>query len=72
LSREELEITKRTLCKIAQNVAGLYLKSSDHIESRQENINTIIQVRKQDLLHQGNKGRSDRFFTHKREENWKK
>ena len=72
LSQEELEITKRTLCKIAQNVAGLYLKSSDHIESRQENSNNTIQVRKQDLLHQGNKGRFDRFFTHKREENWKK
>ena len=26
LSQEEFEITKRTLCKIAQNVAGLYLK----------------------------------------------
>ena len=72
LSQEELEITKRTLCKIAQNVAGLYLKSSDHIESRQENSNNTIQVRKQDLLHQGNKGRFDRFFTHKREENWRK
>jgi MarR family transcriptional regulator, transcriptional regulator for hemolysin len=59
LSQEELEITKRTLCKIAQNVAGLYLKSSDHIESRQENSNNTIQVRKQDLLHQGNKGRSE-------------
>jgi MarR family transcriptional regulator, transcriptional regulator for hemolysin len=52
LSQEELEITKRTLCKIAQNVAGLYLKSSDQIESRVENSNTI-QVKKQDLLHQG-------------------
>jgi MarR family transcriptional regulator, transcriptional regulator for hemolysin len=52
LSQEELEITKRTLCKIAQNVAGLYLKSSDQIESRGENSNTI-QVKKQDLLHQG-------------------
>ncbi len=52
LSQEELEITKRTLCKIAQNVAGLYLKSSDQIESRGENSNTI-QVRKQDLLHHG-------------------
>jgi MarR family transcriptional regulator, transcriptional regulator for hemolysin len=51
-SQEELEITKRTLCKIAQNVAGLYLKSSDQIESRGENSNTI-QVRKQDLLHHG-------------------
>src|SRR5215212_812174 len=53
LSKEELEITKRTLCKITQNVAGLYLKSSDQIESRRENSNNTIQVRKQDLLHQG-------------------
>jgi MarR family transcriptional regulator, transcriptional regulator for hemolysin len=52
LSQQELEITKKTLCKIAQNVAGLYLKSSDQIESRVENSNTI-QVKKQDLLHQG-------------------
>jgi MarR family transcriptional regulator, transcriptional regulator for hemolysin len=52
LSEEELEITKRTLCKIAHNVAGLYLKSSDQIENRRENSNTI-QVRKPDLLHQG-------------------
>ena len=52
LSQEELEITKRTLCKVAQNVAGLYLKSSDQIESRGENSNTI-QVRKQDLLNHG-------------------
>jgi MarR family transcriptional regulator for hemolysin len=58
LSQEELEITKKTLCKIAQNVAGLYLKSSDQIESRVENSNTI-QVKKQDLLHQENKGRSE-------------
>jgi MarR family transcriptional regulator, transcriptional regulator for hemolysin len=51
LSKEELEITKRTLCKIAQNVTGFYLKSSDQIENRGENSNTI-QVKKQDLLHQ--------------------
>jgi MarR family transcriptional regulator, transcriptional regulator for hemolysin len=48
LSEEELEITKRTLHKIAQNVAGLYLKSLDQIESRGEkNNNNTIQVRKQ-------------------------
>jgi MarR family transcriptional regulator, transcriptional regulator for hemolysin len=56
LSEEELEITKRTLRKIAQNVAGLYLKSSDQIESRGEKSNTI-QVRKQQLLHHGKQRR---------------
>ena len=74
LSQEELEITKRTLCKISQNVTHLYLKSSDQIESEgggREN-NSTIQVKKQQLLHLENKGRSDRFFTHKSEKNWKK
>jgi MarR family transcriptional regulator for hemolysin len=52
LSEEELRITKRTLRKIAQNVAALYLKSSDQIEGTGENSNTI-QVRKQQLLHHG-------------------
>jgi MarR family transcriptional regulator, transcriptional regulator for hemolysin len=52
LSEEELQITKRTLRKIAQNVAALYLKSSDQIEGTGENSNTI-QVRKQQLLHHG-------------------
>jgi MarR family transcriptional regulator for hemolysin len=52
LSEEELEITKRTLRKIAQNVAGLYLKSLDQLESRGEkNNNNTIQVRKQQPLH---------------------
>jgi len=56
LSEEELEITKRTLRKIAQNVVSLYLKSSDQIESRGEKSNTI-QVRKQQLLHHGKQRR---------------
>ena len=56
LSEEELEITKRTLRKIAQNIAGLYLKSSDQIESRGEK-NDTIQVRKQQLLHHGKQRR---------------
>jgi MarR family transcriptional regulator, transcriptional regulator for hemolysin len=51
LSEEELEITKRTLRKIAQNVVSLYLKSSDQIEIRGER--NTIQVRKQQLLHHG-------------------
>jgi MarR family transcriptional regulator for hemolysin len=55
LSEEELQITKRTLRKIAQNVAALYLKSSDQIEGTGENSNTI-QVRKQQLLHHGKEG----------------
>jgi hypothetical protein len=53
LSEEELAITKRTLGKIAQNIAGLYLKSPDQIESRGEKSNNTIQVRKQQLLHHG-------------------
>jgi MarR family transcriptional regulator, transcriptional regulator for hemolysin len=53
LSEEELEITKRTLRKIAQNVAGLYLKSSDLIEDREEKSNNINQVRKLQLLDHG-------------------
>jgi MarR family transcriptional regulator for hemolysin len=76
LSQEELEITKRTLCKIGQNVTHLYLKSSDQIESggggRRENNNTIQVKKQQQLLHLENKGGSDRFFTHKSEKNWKK
>jgi MarR family transcriptional regulator for hemolysin len=56
LSEEELEITKRTLHKIAQNVADLYLKSLDQIESRGEKSNTI-QVRKQQPLHHGKQRR---------------
>jgi MarR family transcriptional regulator, transcriptional regulator for hemolysin len=51
LSEEELEITKRTLRKIAQNVVSLYLKSSDQIEIRGER--NTIQVRKPQLLHHG-------------------
>ena len=58
LSEEELEITKKTLRKIAQNVAGLYLKSSDQIESRGEKSN-MIQVRKRRLLHHGKQGGSE-------------
>lgn len=50
LREEELETTKRTLRKIAQNVTDLYLNSSDEIESRRE-ISKIFQVRKQQLLH---------------------
>jgi MarR family transcriptional regulator, transcriptional regulator for hemolysin len=57
VSDEELEITKRTLRKIAQNVADLYLNSPHQIESRAESSNTI-QVRKQQLLHHGKQGRS--------------
>ena len=53
LSEEELEITKRTLRKIAQNVAGLYLKSSDLIEDRGEKSNNTNQVRKLQLLDHG-------------------
>ncbi len=52
LSEEELEITKKTLRKIAQNVACLYLKSSDQIESSGEKNNTI-QVTNQQLSHHG-------------------
>jgi MarR family transcriptional regulator for hemolysin len=58
LSKEELEITKRTLRKIAQNVAGLYLKSSDQIEGREEKSNNTIQVRKLQLLHHGKQRRT--------------
>ena len=65
LSEEELEITKRTLRKIAQTVASLYLKSPDQIESRREksnnNNNNTIQVRKQQqrqqILHHGKQRR---------------
>jgi MarR family transcriptional regulator, transcriptional regulator for hemolysin len=58
VSDEEIEITKRTLRKIAQNVADLYLSSPDQIESRGESSNTI-QVRKQQLLHHGKQDRSE-------------
>jgi MarR family transcriptional regulator for hemolysin len=57
LSEEELEITKRTLRKIAQNVAGLCIKSSDEIESRGEKSNTIQVRKKQQLLHLGKQRR---------------
>jgi MarR family transcriptional regulator, transcriptional regulator for hemolysin len=57
LSEEELEITKRTLRKIAQNVAGLCIKSSDEIESRVEKSNTIQVRKKQQLLHHGKQRR---------------
>jgi MarR family transcriptional regulator for hemolysin len=50
LLEEELETTKRTLRKIAQNVTDLYLNSSDEIERRRE-ISKTFQVRKQQLLH---------------------
>jgi MarR family transcriptional regulator for hemolysin len=50
LLEEELETTKRTLRKIAQNAADLYLNSSDEIERRRE-ISKTFQVRKQQLLH---------------------
>ena len=61
LSDEEVEITKRTLRKIAQTIVRLYLKPSDQIESKIEknnnNKNNTIQVRKQNqhqqLLHHG-------------------
>jgi len=45
LSEEELEITKRTLRKVAQNIAGLYLKSSDQIENREEEKSSTIQIK---------------------------
>ena len=45
LSDEELEVVKITLRKIGQNIAHIYLKSSDQIESRAENSKTI-KVRK--------------------------
>src|SRR5918996_6631306 len=57
LSEEELEITKRTLRKIAQNVAGLYLKSSDLIEDRGEKSNNTNQVRKLQFLDHGKQRR---------------
>jgi len=50
LREEELETTKKTLHKIAQNVTDLYLKPSDEIERRRE-ISKTFQVRKQQLLH---------------------
>jgi MarR family transcriptional regulator, transcriptional regulator for hemolysin len=58
VSAEELEITKTTLRRIAQNVVGLSLKSSsDQIESREKDSNTI-QVRKQrQLLQRGRRQR---------------
>ena len=57
LSEEELKITKRTLRKIAQNAAGLYLKSSDLIEDRGEKSNNTNQVRKLQLLDHGKQRR---------------
>jgi MarR family transcriptional regulator for hemolysin len=45
LSDEELEVVKINLRKIGQNIAHIYLKSSDQIESRAENSKTI-KVRK--------------------------
>ncbi len=59
VSDEELEITKRTLRKIAQNVADLYLNSPDQLESRGESSSNTIQVRKQQLLHHGKQSRSE-------------
>jgi MarR family transcriptional regulator, transcriptional regulator for hemolysin len=50
LREEELETTKRTLRKIAQNVTDLYLNSSDEIERRRD-ISKTFQVKKQQLLH---------------------
>ena len=50
LREEELETTKRTLSKIAQNVTDLYVNSSDEIERRRE-VSKTFQVRKQQLLH---------------------
>ena len=65
LSDEEVEITKRTLRKIAQTIVRLYLKPSDQIESKIEKNNknnNTIQVRKQyqhqQLLHHGKQRRS--------------
>ncbi len=64
LSDEEVEITKRTLRKIAQTIVRLYLKPSDQIESKMEKNNknnNTIQVRKQhqhqQLLHHGKQRR---------------
>lgn len=51
LREEELETTKRTLRKIAQNVTDLYLNSSDVIERGREMSKKTFQVRKQQLLH---------------------
>ena len=50
LREEELETTKRTLRKIAQNVTDLYVNSSDESERRRE-VSKTFQVRKQQLLH---------------------
>jgi MarR family transcriptional regulator, transcriptional regulator for hemolysin len=49
LSEEELEITKKTLGRIAQNIAALYHVKADQNESRPVNDdnNNIIQIRKQ-------------------------
>ena len=54
LSEEELEITKKTLRRIAQNVAGFNQISSDQTESRGESRenNSTIQLSKRQLLHQ--------------------
>jgi MarR family transcriptional regulator, transcriptional regulator for hemolysin len=59
VSDEELEITKRTLRKIAQNVADLYLNSPQQIESRAESSSNTIQLRKQQLLHRRKQGSSE-------------
>ncbi|MDQ3884844.1 MAG: MarR family transcriptional regulator [Thermoproteota archaeon] len=59
VSDEELEITKRTLRKIAQNVTDLYLNSPQQIENRGESSSNTLQVRKQQLLHRGKQGSSE-------------
>jgi MarR family transcriptional regulator, transcriptional regulator for hemolysin len=53
LSEEELEITKKTLRRIAQNVAGLHQISSDQTESRGGENRDTIQLSKRQLLHYG-------------------
>lgn len=53
LSDEEIEITKKTLRRIGENIVHIYLKSPDQIEETSERTSTI-QVRKhQQLLHHG-------------------
>ena len=59
VSDEELEITKRTLRKIAQNVTDLYLNSPQQIENRGESSSNTLQVRRQQLLHRGKQGSSE-------------
>jgi MarR family transcriptional regulator, transcriptional regulator for hemolysin len=59
VSDEELEITKTTLRKIAQNVIDLYLNSPQQIENRGESSSNTLQVRKQQLLHRGKQGSSE-------------